>query len=88
MYDFREKNSIEHAQQLIEYFSSTYHKLFGKAVKTYTYHCVSKHLVDDCVKHGSLMNHTMFSLESVLGHFESSLNENKGLHSQFVKSKN
>lgn len=86
IHKFRNISSIEKAKKLMDYFSKSFIKLYGDSNQTFTFHCISKHLIDDAKKHGSLFAHFMFSLEGSLGHFKYSLNGTRGLDTQFIKS--
>lgn len=68
-------------------FSKWYIEYYGKDNLTFTFHCVSKHLIQDVKQHGSLLGHSMFSVESSLGYFKASLNGTRGFDSQYLKSK-
>lgn len=77
---------IHKAGKLLKVFSKWYIKYYGQNNLTYTLHCLTKHLVDDVKLHGSLIGHSMFSVESCLGFYRNSLNGTRGLDSQFLKS--
>ena len=53
----------------------------------FTFHCVSKHLINDVKLHGSLIGHSMFGLEGCLGYLRKTLKGTRGLDSQYIKSK-
>jgi hypothetical protein len=80
-------SNIEKAEKLLKEFSISYIKLYGEGNLTYTFHCLTKHLIDDVTKHGSLAMHSMFSFEGELGHSKESLNGTRGLANQYIKSK-
>jgi hypothetical protein len=61
-------------------------KHFGKEIETFTFHLTTKHLVEDVMHHGSLIGHSMFSLEGSLGFFNKTLHGNINLSEQYVKS--
>ena len=54
--------------------------------ESFTFHLTTKHLLDDVKKHGSLIGHSMFSLEGSLGFFNSTLHGNDNLSEQYIKS--
>lgn len=66
-------------------FSKWFLVYYGEENRTYTFHCISKHLVDDVKLHGSLISHSMFSAESSLGYFRRCLNGTRGLNNQYIK---
>ena len=68
-------------------FMNQYVSLYGEEHQTYTFHAVVNHLVDDAALHGSLSQHSMFSLESTLGTFKNYIKGNRGVPSQFIKGK-
>lgn len=70
----------------MRYFETNFPKVLGTGVLTYTFHCLTKHLVSDCAEHGSLVGHFMFSLEGTLGHYRKHLNGTRGLSKQYIKS--
>lgn len=77
---------MKKAEKLLAIFSHSFIKFYGSRNLTFTFHCLSKHLVQDVEKHGSLIGHSMFSLEGYLGYYRKSLNGTRGLDSQFIKS--
>ena len=50
-----------------------------------TIHLITKHLIDDFILHGSLISHSMFSLESLLGFLSKLVNGPRGLSKQYAK---
>lgn len=80
------ETELSKAEKLLSIFSKWYIKYYGDENLTYTFHCISKHLIEDVKRHGSLCGHSMFSVESCLGYYRKSLNGTRGLDSQFMKS--
>ena len=83
----RAKSEIPSAKLLLDFFSESYVRLYGLSSSIFTFHIISKHLIEDVVRHGSLSSHSMFSLEGCLGYFRSSLNGTRGFSNQFIRSK-
>ena len=82
-------NALANARKLIDYFAHSYPSLYGgDTCLTFTFHCVAHHLADDVARHGSLVGHSMFSIEGTFGHFARSLNGTRGFSKQFLTSKN
>ena len=50
-----------------------------------TFYLITKHLIDDFILHGSLISHSMFSLESLLGFLSKLVNGPRGLSKQYAK---
>ena len=80
-------SNIEQARILLSCFSSSYITLYGEKHLSFTFHCLSKHLVDDVLHHGSLSSHSMFSLESTLGFLSRAVHGTRGFSNQYSKSK-
>ena len=59
----------------------------GNECLTYTFHTVVKHLVDDVLMHGSLISHSMFSVEGAFGTLKKTLHGTIGFSTQFIDSK-
>ncbi len=85
LHTLEKKSDLSTAEKLIKCFSDSYPKLYGISNLTYTFHCVSKHLVDDVRKHGSLCCHSMFSAESCLGFVNSAMHGTRGFAHQYIK---
>ena len=82
-----EENDINLARKLIDCFSDSFCHLYdGNSRLTYTFHSVAHHLVDDVIKHGSLVGHSMFSIEGTFGLLIRSLNGTRGLTKQMIES--
>jgi hypothetical protein len=77
--------NIEHARGLLHCWSRTYIELYGEKHLSFTFHLISKHLVDDVINHGSLISHSMFSLESVLGYLGKAIHGTRGFSKQYAK---
>ena len=79
--------ALSNARKLIDNFSNSYCTLNGgNTCLTYTFHCVSHHIADDVERHGSLVGHSMFSIEGTFGHFIRSLNGTRGFSNQILTS--
>ena len=83
----KDKSQIAVARELLDCFSSTYVTLYGKTSCTFTFHVLSKHLINNVIQHGSLCTHSMFSLEGNLGYIEKSLSGTRGFSKQYINSK-
>jgi len=70
---------------LLHCWSRNYIELFGENHLTFTFHLVSKHLVDDVIHHGLLTSHSMFSLESTLGFLSKAAHGTRGFSQQYSK---
>ena len=77
--------NIEHARGLLHCWPRTYIELYGEKHLTFTFHLVSKHLVDDVIHHGSLTSHSMFSFESTLGFISKAVHGTRGFSQQYAK---
>ena len=81
-------SAYEFCEVLLELFRMKSIKHFGKEIETFTFYLTAKHLVEDVMHHGSLIGHSMFSLEfsGSLGFFNKTLHGNINLSEQYVKS--
>ena len=86
MYIVNDTSNLEFADVLLELFRMTSIRRCDKDIESFTFHLITKHLVDDVKKHGSLIGHSMFSLEGSLGFFNSTLHGNVNLSEQYIKS--
>ena len=81
------EQDICNARQLIDCFANSFCRLYdGSNRLTFTFHCIAHHLVDDVVRHGSLVGHSMFSIEGAFGVLIRSLNGTRGLTKQIIES--
>ncbi|CAF1044042.1 unnamed protein product, partial [Brachionus calyciflorus] len=85
LHQLRDRVDLRKAEDLIKVFSKWFITYYGEDNLTFTFHCISKHLVDDVKLHGSLISHSMFSAESSLGYFRRSLNGTRGLSAQYIR---
>jgi hypothetical protein len=60
-----QNNKIQVAKILLAVFEKSFTKLYGRHNQSYTYHCVTKHLINDVKLHGSLVGHSLFALEGI-----------------------
>jgi hypothetical protein len=88
LHTIQSDEDIKNGKELIKLFMNQYVSLYGEEHQTYTFHAVVNHLADDAALHGSLSQHSMFSLESTLGIFKNYIKGNKGVPSQFINGKN
>jgi hypothetical protein len=58
-------NEIQIAKELLAVFEKKFSLLYGEHNQSYTYHCVTKHLINDVKQHGSLAGHSLFALEGM-----------------------
>jgi hypothetical protein len=82
----KDTSVLEFSEVLLELFRMTSLKRFGPEIESFTFHLTVKHLVENVRYHGSLISHSMFSLEGSLGFFNSTLNGNVNLSEQYVNS--
>jgi hypothetical protein len=68
-------------------FESSYVRLFGAFNCTLTFHLLTKHLIADVKKHGSLVGHHAYSLEGTQGLLVNSLNGTVGFSNQMIRCK-
>ena len=71
----------------MEAFKVNHLHYHGHDKQTFTFHCLTKHLIEDTKKHGSLKGHSLFSLESCLGTFNKTLNGTTNLPFEYIRSK-
>ena len=57
LHQLRELDDLQNSKNLIDIFSKHFISYYGQENLTFTFHCVTKHLVDDVKLHGSLMSH-------------------------------
>ena len=86
-HQLKKPSDIDNAETLIDTFGKCFIKYYGDQNLTFTFHCVTKHLITDVKLHGSLSCHSMFSAESSLGYFRKKLNGTRGLDNQYLKCK-
>ena len=77
--------NIEHARGLLHCLFRAYIDLYGEKNLSFTFHMATKHLVDDVVHHGSLISHSIFSLESTLEFLSRAIYGTRGFSNQYVK---
>ena len=77
---------MKDAEYLIDLFRSSFTTLYGQENQSYTFHCITRHLVKDAKKHGSLVSHSLFSLEGCIGLFNITLNGTVNLSHAYIKS--
>ena len=77
---------MKDAEYLIYLFRSSFTTLYGQGNQSYTLHCITRQLVKDAKKHGSLVGHSLFSLEGCLGLFNKTLNGTVNLSHAYIKS--
>lgn len=77
--------ALSQASKLMRYFELNYAGTFGADLQTYTFHCLTKHLIRDTELHGCLSSHSIFSLEGSLGYYRRSLHGTNGFCHQFKK---
>lgn len=87
LYYIKNTAAIEFCEYLLNEFQTTSLDLFGEGFQSITFHFVNKHLIEDVKKHGSLIGHSMFSLEGTLGIYNKTLNGTVNLSEQYIKSK-
>lgn len=80
------REHIETAAKLLSIFVSDYVTLYGKESQSFTFHLISKHMIEDVKKHGSLIGHSMFSIESTMGFLKAKLHGTRGLTEKYLKS--
>ena len=86
MHQVKDRSDIQKAKVLIETFGKCFIKYYGDQNLTFTFHLVTKHLINDVLLHGSLSFHSMFSAESSLGYFRRKINGTRGLDTQYLIS--
>ena len=86
LHKIKKGSDIGEAKQFFAEFGKVLPKLYGKSCQTFTLHTLVKHLHQDAERHGSMTEHSMFSLESSLGHFTKFLKGYRGISLQFIES--
>ena len=86
LYKVTDRANIDLADNLIKAFSQDYITLYGEKSQTFTFHCLSNHLVSNVRLHGSFCSYSMFSIEGTLGRLKSSLNGTRGHITQYITS--
>ena len=86
MHKAKNDSDIKLANRLISSFSETYITIYGSRCQTFTFHLLSKHLIEDVEYHGSLIGHSMFHLEGALGHFSETIQGTRGYSNQYIQS--
>ena len=81
------EENIVIAEKLLKIFESSYVRLFGAFNCTLTFHLLTKHLIEDVKRHGSLVGHHAYSLEGTQGLLVNSLNGTVGFSNQMIKCK-
>jgi hypothetical protein len=66
-------------------FESSYVRLFGAFNCTLTFHLLTKHLIADVKKHGTLVGHHAYPLEGTQGLLVNSLNGTVGFSNQMIR---
>ena len=84
LYNANNENIII-AEKLLKIFESSYVKLFGAFNCTLAFHLITKHLIEDVKKHGSLVGHHAYSLEGTQGLLVKSLNGTLGFSNQMIR---
>lgn len=79
-------NDIRFAEKLLDWFSWSFNILYGEMYNTLTIHQLTNHLVNDVKLHGSLIGHSLYSMEGVMGYCKNRLNGTRGFENQFVNS--
>ena len=88
LHRFEDEEQLVKARRLVACFSESFCRLYdGNKNLTFTFHCVTQHLVDNASKHGSLVGHSMFSTEGAFGFLIRSLNGTRGFSKQIISSK-
>jgi hypothetical protein len=85
LHNIENLENIEKARALLNFFSSKSSSEFGRDILTFTFHHLVKHLIDDCIDHGSMRGHSMFSVESIFGTLGKKLNGTRGFSNQFIR---
>ena len=78
---------IQFASYLLKMFKETLAEFYHEQIVTYNFHVLNEHLINDATIHGSISQHSMFSLESSLGYFKRALHGNRGISNQIIESK-
>ena len=88
MYFVKDTGIFDYCETLLKFFTESSILIFGEdQVQTFTFHLLTKHLINDVKKHGSLLGHSLFSLESTAGYFKNTLNGTVNLSEQYIQSK-
>jgi hypothetical protein len=88
LYIVKDTGIFDYCEALLKFFLKSSLKIFGDdKIQTFTFHLLTKHLIDDVKKHGSLIGHSLFSLESAAGYFKNTLNGTVNLSEQYIQSK-
>ena len=74
-------------KKILAEFVFQFPKLYGESSIVFNIHTL-RHLIQDVKRHGSLSQHSMFSLESSLVYFKNKLHGTKSLSSQLIKGSN
>jgi hypothetical protein len=84
LYNANDEN-IEVAEKLLRIFEISYVKLYGAFNCTLTYHLLTKHLISDVRKHGSLVGHSAYSLEGTQGLLLKALSGTRSFSNQMIR---
>ena len=84
MYICKPEN-IEPARILLNKWADSYIRVHTEWHQTYNFHIVSQHLIQDVLNHGSLIGHSAFSLEGILGLILHDIHGTTGLKEQYIK---
>ena len=88
MYFVKDTGIFDYCETLLKFFTESSILIFGEdQAQTFTFHLLTKHLINDVKKHGSLLGHSLFSLESTAGYFKNTLNGTVNLSEQYIQSK-
>ncbi len=87
MHTIHNLDDIEKAGKMLKMFEKGYETIYGYEHLTFTIHAIGSHLADDAKKYGSLSQHSMFSIEGVLGIFKNYIQGSRGAPEQFTKGK-
>jgi hypothetical protein len=87
LYIVKDTGIFDYCESLLKLFSKSSLRVFGEEFQTFTFHLLTKHLIDDVKKHGSLLGHSLFSLESTAGYYKNTLNGTVNLSEQYIQSK-
>ena len=87
MHTVKNDENLKIAEKLLAEFVFQFPKLYGESSMVFNIHTL-RHLIQDVKRHGSLSQHSMFSVEGSLGYFKNKLHGTRNLSSQLVKGLN
>ena len=88
LYIVKDTGIFDYCEALLKFFLKSSLKIFGEdKIHTFTFHLLTQRLIDDVKKHGSLIDDSLFSLESTAGYFNNTLNGTVNLSEQYIQSK-